>query len=211
MQFGRPVAPGVENLADPGSRANHRWPCDPSLAYDYGGFRVPGGETVVSLEICPIGEADLVGAAAAIASGEVFQRYGLSPERAQRLLETAAETIVVARSNGDVVGVALYRIGDLTPIPAYLRILAVREGSRGLGVGLALLRYVEAEAFRTGPNLFLTCVPENRGARRFYERHGYQEVGTLSNLISDGIDEILYRKTLGAIRGYVSHSESRGG
>jgi ribosomal protein S18 acetylase RimI-like enzyme len=164
----------------------------------------------VSLEIGPIGEADLAGAAAAIASGDVFQRYGLTLARAQQLLETAVETIVVARSNGDVVGVALYRIGDPTPIPAYLRILAVREGSRRLGVGLALLRYVEAEAFRTGPNLFLTSVPENSGARRFYERHVYQVVGTLSNLVIDGIDEILYRKTLGAIRGFVSHSESRG-
>ena len=43
----------------------------------------------------------------------------------------------------------------------------------------------------------------NVGARRFYERHGYDPVGLLSGLIAPGIDEVLYRKTVGPIRTYV--------
>jgi RimJ/RimL family protein N-acetyltransferase len=48
---------------------------------------------------------------------------------------------------------------------------------------------------------------DNRAARRFYERHGYREVGVLSGLIAEGIDEVLYRKTRGPIRGYRAPGE----
>jgi ribosomal protein S18 acetylase RimI-like enzyme len=159
-------------------------------------------EIGANLEIATIEPRDLEGAAEAIASGEVFQRYGLTAARAREILTGAAEQTVAARLNGEAVGVALYRVGDPAPVPAYLRILAVRDGSRGKGVGVALLRYVEEQAFRRGPNLFLCCVTTNEGARRFYERHGYHAVGVLNDLIAPGIDEILYRKTLGPIRGY---------
>jgi ribosomal protein S18 acetylase RimI-like enzyme len=157
----------------------------------------------MNLERGPLSDGDVESAAAAIASGEVFQRYGLDPARARDLLRRSTEQIVVARVADEVVGVALYRVDGPMPVPAYLRILAVHAEQRGQGIGLSLLRFVEEEAFGRGPNLFLCCVTSNDGARRFYERHGYERVGVLANLIADGIDEILYRKTLGPIRGYV--------
>jgi ribosomal protein S18 acetylase RimI-like enzyme len=116
-------------------------------------------------------------------------------------VEAAAADAVVARIGDQVVSVAIFRNDGVMPIQAYLRILAVREGSRGQRVGRALLRYVEEQAFQRGPNLFLCCVDRNVDARRFYEREGYTVVGPLPDLIALGITELLYRKTLGPIRG----------
>src|SRR5262249_44363168 len=135
-------------------------------------------------------------AAACIASGEVFQRYGLSAESAAELLAHTRGEIVVARRRAETVGVAIYWTDGTMPMSAYLRLLAVRDGARGEGFGAALLRYVEHQVARRRPSLFLCCTSTNEGARRFYERHGYEAVGVLTNLVVDGIDEVLYRKVL---------------
>jgi GNAT superfamily N-acetyltransferase len=153
--------------------------------------------------ISPIAPDDYDDAAEAIASGPVFQWYGMTRDSSRAVVEAAAAGTVVARIDGKVVGVAIFRDDGLMPVPAYLRILAVKESSRGRGVGRALLRYVEERAFQRGPNLFLCCVDRNVDARRFYEREGYTMVGPLPNLIAPGITEVLFRKTLGPTRGYV--------
>jgi ribosomal protein S18 acetylase RimI-like enzyme len=157
----------------------------------------------MNLTIGPMTELDVEGAAVAIASGPVFQRYGLDRSSAIALLRSAQGRIFVAKVDDEVAGVAIYWTDGTMPVPAYLRILAVNEGKRGLGIGRALLRQVEADAYRRGPNMFLCCESTNVDARRLYEREGYIEVGPLPNFIVEGMTEVLYRKTLGPIRGYV--------
>ena len=161
----------------------------------------------MDIPIAPIAEADLDGAADAIASGLVFQKYGMTPGSAREFLLSALSETVVARVDGEVASVAIFSTGGRTPVPAYLRILAVREGYRGQGIGTSLLHYVERQAFTSGPNLFLCCEATNDDARRLYEREGYKRVGELSDLIATGMHEVLYRKTLGPIRDYLSASE----
>lgn len=153
--------------------------------------------------IAPITEADVDGAAETIASGLIFQRYGMTVESSREAVRNAFAETVVARMNAGVVGVAIFWTDGRSPVPAYLRILAVREGYRSLGIGSALLRYVEAHAFASGPNLFVCCEAANDDARRFYEREGYKRIGELTDLIAPGLNEVLYRKTLGPIRDYV--------
>lgn len=157
----------------------------------------------MSFTIAPMGESDVEGAAAAIASGSVFQRYGITPESAVDLLRSARGNIAVAMDGDEVIGVAIYWTDGTPPIPAYLRILAVAEGQRGRGVGRALLRHVEADAFRVGPNLFLCCELMNVNAARLYEREGYVKIGPMPSLFVEGITEVLYRRTLGPVRGYI--------
>ncbi len=159
-------------------------------------------EQMVGPVIVPLAAADLAAAAAVIASGPIFQRYGLNREAARQVILRWSERKVVARAGDAVVGVALYRVDGPMPLPAYLHLLAVAEGWRGQGVGRALLEHVEREVFAHGPNLFLCCTADNGAARRFYERAGYRPVGALAELLQSGLDEILYRKTLGPIRGY---------
>ena len=160
------------------------------------------------VEIATMTPDDLDAAGDVVASGEVFQWYGLDRDTARRVLTETHGQVVVARREGMVVGVAVFWVDGPMPIPAYLRILAVNEGYRGQGIGRLLLRYVEEQAFRRGPNLFLCCTATNRRARQFYEREGYQAVGDVPNLIQAGLDEVLYRKSLGPIRGYAAPQPS---
>ena len=47
------------------------------------------------------------------------------------------------------------------------------------------------------------CVSDfNSGARRFYQRLGYEEVGMLRDLLLPGKAEVLMRKSVGAWAGF---------
>jgi len=105
----------------------------------------------------------------------------------------------VIESNGAASGIAVIRprvfLGD------YLELLAVAPDKRGQGMGAALLTFVENVAFARAKNLFVCVSDFNDGARRFYERHGYQLIGPIQNLVVAGRSELLMRKTIGPVRG----------
>jgi len=82
----------------------------------------------------------------------------------------------------------------------YLELLAVSPAQRGCGLGRVLLDHIEARTFARANNLFACVSDFNTEARRFYQRQGYVEVGSLPNLLIDGRDEILLRKTTGPAR-----------
>jgi ribosomal protein S18 acetylase RimI-like enzyme len=54
--------------------------------------------------------------------------------------------------------------------------------------------------------VFLLVATWNAGARRFYERRGYQRIGEITDYLRRGITEVVYRKSLGPIQG-----QSQGG
>jgi len=82
----------------------------------------------------------------------------------------------------------------------YLELFAVAGTARGHGLGAALLAHVEAIAFGRGRNFFVCVSDFNDGARRFYTRQGYEQVGTLPDLLVRGSAELLLRKTVGPVR-----------
>src|SRR5262245_38292645 len=82
----------------------------------------------------------------------------------------------------------------------YLELFAVAGAARGHGLGAALLAHVEAIAFGRGRNFFVCVSDFNDGARRFYARQGYEQVGTLPDLLVRGSAELLLRKTVGPAR-----------
>lgn len=61
------------------------------------------------------------------------------------------------------------------------------------------MRHAEERILRKGPNVFLLVSGFNRGAKAFYKRLGYREVGVIPDYIVPGITERLYRKTTGPI------------
>jgi len=104
----------------------------------------------------------------------------------------------VIESDGQPSGLAVVRrhflFGD------YLELLAVSPAQRGCGLGRVLLDHIEARTFARANNLFACVSDFNTEARRFYQCQGYVEVGSLPNLLIDGRDEILLRKTTGPAR-----------
>lgn len=100
--------------------------------------------------------------------------------------------------DGTVAAVAIVRqkflLGD------YLELLGVADRVRGKGVGKELLAHIESQVFSRTKNLFACVSDFNSGARVFYKKQGYQEIGPMPNFLIPGSAEILLRKTAGPAR-----------
>jgi len=123
--------------------------------------------------------------------------YG-EAEAARIAAGSAADNLLVARDGECVVGFALSTSGVL--LGEYLKLLAVDAAYRARGVGRLLMNGLEQRAFEHWPNVYLCVSDFNTGARAFYGRLGYREVGALPDLFLPGTGEVLMRKTIGAWR-----------
>lgn len=79
----------------------------------------------------------------------------------------------------------------------YLQFLGILPAFQQQGAGSAVLHWLEREtAARTEQNLFACVSDFNVPARRFYEAHGFLEIGALPHLVKHGFTEILLRRQL---------------
>jgi ribosomal-protein-alanine N-acetyltransferase len=104
----------------------------------------------------------------------------------------------VIESEGAVAGFALLRpkflMGD------YLELLVIAPSTRSKGLGSALLMHIESVVFARTKNLFACVSDFNAGARKFYQKNGYREIGPMPNFLIPGSAEMLLRKTAGPAR-----------
>lgn len=104
----------------------------------------------------------------------------------------------VAEIEGNIAAITIVRqkflLGD------YLELLGVATWARGRGIGTQLLGHVETLVFARTKNLFACVSDFNTGARDFYKKQGYQEIGPMPNFLIPGSAEILLRKTAGPAR-----------
>lgn len=97
------------------------------------------------------------------------------------LREPDAFVLVAQTADGRAVGYALVRVSGPSPtwsgVERYGQVetLSLLPGARGRGLGTALLEAVDDELDRIGvAEVELTVVEPNAGARRFYERMGFE-------------------------------------
>lgn len=104
----------------------------------------------------------------------------------------------VLEIDGAVLGIAILRqkflFGD------YLELLGIAPSAVGHGLGSRLLSHVESLTFARAKNLFACVSDFNEGARAFYRKQGYREIGPMPNFLISGYAEILLRKTSGPAR-----------
>jgi len=113
------------------------------------------------------------------------------------------EVTVATTDSGEIVGFCRLVLDGLFLVFAYIHLLAVKTGYRGLGIGTKLLRDAERTILeeREYPDIkksFLLVGKINGRAKRYYERQGYVRAGTLNDLFSEGDTEFLMVKDLGA-------------
>lgn len=147
----------------------------------------------------PAGAPDLEWCATEMASSEPWITLRRGFEDAMRILSDPTKEVWVGWQAGQRTGFLILNMqGAFTP---YLQTICVARAARGRGTGSALLDWLEQRAFARAKNLFLCVSSFNPGARRLYERRGFETIGTLRDYVVAGHDEILMRKTTGPLRG----------
>jgi len=76
----------------------------------------------------------------------------------------------------------------------YLKLIAIDPSKQNVGVGSLLLKAFEDHTRDMGRGWFLLVSHFNTKAIRFYERHGYAQVGALPDFVKAGITELIMYK-----------------
>jgi ribosomal protein S18 acetylase RimI-like enzyme len=117
--------------------------------------------------------------------------------RIARLLDRGEYGLIAEHPEGDdpvLAGFAILSDGTFGD-HGYIRLFGVRQGLTGRGIGTRLLEAVEARFVqRQVQRAFLLCTDWNTGAQAFYERHGYERVGTLQEWLTAAEDQLIYVK-----------------
>jgi ribosomal protein S18 acetylase RimI-like enzyme len=84
-------------------------------------------------------------------------------------------------------------------LKGYVKSVFVPPERRDEGIGSELIRYAEERIFSETPNVFLLVSSFNIGARKLYQKLGYEEIGEFKDYVVSGYSEILFRKTKGPL------------
>ena len=131
----------------------------------------------------------------------LWQHYQLTAESAYAQFERALaqnEWLVAADLGAEdgICGFA-WCLGDgAFGRSAYLRLIGVRPDCAGTGIGTELLEQTEQFALTIGDDLFLLVSDFNVDAQRFYQRHGYDQIGAIPGYVLPDVAELIYRKWL---------------
>lgn len=130
-----------------------------------------------------------------MASTDPWITLGRGYEASLRIVNDASREVYVARDESGIAGfLILCMVGAFV---GYIQTVVVAPDRQGKGIGTQLVTFAEDRIFRQSPNVFLCVSSFNAGARRLYERVGYQYVGELTDYIVRGHAELLFRKTRG--------------
>lgn len=137
-------------------------------------------------------------AAALMAASDPWLKLGFSRADCLKTLNVPFRETYAAKVRGRLSG--LVTITMYGTFKGYIQSLFVAEGSRGKGLGEALMAFAGKRIFASSPNIFLCVSSFNKRALRFYKRLGYRKAGLLKDFVVKGSDEILMRKTKGPLR-----------
>jgi ribosomal-protein-alanine N-acetyltransferase len=121
-------------------------------------------------------------------------RWRWTPARIRKQIDDPETMVLVASLDGDLAGFAIMRFGDLD---AHLFLLAVMPGRRRMGVGRALLEWLEKSCRTAGiQNIRLEVRWGNRQARRFYLSNGFRILGQVAGYYDRKEAAVLMGKSL---------------
>ena len=140
-------------------------------------------------------DADRAACAHMMCETDPWITLGRGYERCLAAVSDSTRELYVARDGAKVAGFILLMMKG--QFPGYIASVCVAASARGSGIGTQLVAFAEQRIHRESPNVFLCVSSFNDGARRLYERLGFEYVGSLKNFIVEGHDELLYRKTVG--------------
>ncbi|MBM7114547.1 GNAT family N-acetyltransferase [Archangium primigenium] len=158
----------------------------------------------MSVVIRPATLADLPSLATVLAPLPLFRAYGLDASALEARFRGALERgegllVAVGEDAGGPLGVCWFLTRGTFGTGAYLRTLALGEGHQGSGLGTRLLAAYEAGCGAPPGGYFLLTSDFNTAAQRFYQRHGYRQVGALPDFATPGVAELVFWKPRAAV------------
>lgn len=164
----------------------------------------------MELDIRPArGAAEIEACARMTAGSEPWLSLGYDVEAARRALCAPERELHVAAVEGEAAGYVLLNLTG--PFAGYIQSICVAPALRSRGVGRRLVQYAEARVFADHSNLFICVSDVNDGARRFYERLGYEAVGELKDYLVRGHAELLLRKSIAPLMEFRRRATRPGG
>lgn len=148
-----------------------------------------------AIEIGPPEDGDREWAARVMAGSEPWTTLGRGLEACRAVCGRPELELRVARRRQEALGFVLVHPRGVAGSP-YVASIAVAPAARGEGIGRQLLRHVEERFRPEARHLFLCVSSFNDGARRLYEREGFDVVGVLEDYVIDGASEVLMHKWL---------------
>ena len=150
------------------------------------------GPAIAALEINAINELSFM-----VASLDFFKGYGYSQRHINNLLldghlDSRSE-LLVARNEGQIVGLGWFVARGGFDRCGYLRLIAVSSEFQGRGIGQMLLKTIE-QRHLDDYGIALLVTKDNRSAQLFYERMGYVQVGAIPEFVRPGRTECIYYK-----------------
>jgi ribosomal protein S18 acetylase RimI-like enzyme len=130
-----------------------------------------------------------------MAASDPWITLGRGYDASVSIINDSAREVYVAEDEAGLAGfLILCMVGAFV---GYIQTVFVAPDRQGKGIGSQLVEFAEDRIFRDSPNAFLCVSSFNPGARRLYERLGYEYVGELTDYVALGYSELLYRKTRG--------------
>lgn len=124
----------------------------------------------------------------------VSQGSGIAPEIIRRKID--AREVVVAERSSRLVGQA--RLEYLWSTIPYLALIRVLEGERRMGVGRALLEFIETFLKSQGHAVLYSSSQVDEPEPQAWHRHvGFVECGIIAGINRGGVGEVFFRKQLG--------------
>jgi len=120
--------------------------------------------------------------------------FRFTHEAMQRFAESRKARVVIAESDGKLVGFAILHVEGRV---GYVVTLDVAENFRRQGLGMRLMQAMDEQAVESSCAVIgLHVYVGNEGAIRFYERAGYKRAGNVRGFYGEGLDAWSYRKSL---------------
>jgi len=110
------------------------------------------------------------------------------------IIEDDTSEVHLAVSGEEMVGFAIIKMRGA--FVGYIQSIVIKPGYRNRGIGSRFIAYLENLIFSQHPNVFICVSSFNPGAKRLYEKFGYETIGEIKDYIVGGCSEILMRKSI---------------
>ena len=136
-----------------------------------------------------------------MSQSDPWTTLGLPYEYCMKAFEGGFREVFLAECENELAGFVIMQTQGT--FKGYIQTIFMKASWRGRGLGKELIQFCEDRILKYSPNVFICVSSFNAGAIRLYEELGYVQVGELKDFLKIGYAELLYRKTMGPIVGYL--------